>query len=51
MTRSVTCGVVAAVRPAKNDDPRRYYRLTPFGRGVLKAEIARAQLAVPGRSS
>lgn len=31
-------------RPSENDDPRRrYYRLTSFGRDVLKAEIARLE--------
>jgi DNA-binding PadR family transcriptional regulator len=34
-------------RPLANDDPRRrYYRLTPFGRSVLKAEIARLESVV-----
>jgi DNA-binding PadR family transcriptional regulator len=53
--------VEEAEAPSKNDDPRRrYYRLTSFGRGVLKAEIerlegvvreARLHLRVPRRSS
>src|SRR5271157_2872466 len=33
-----------AASPSKNDDPRRrYYRLTPFGRDVLAAEVARLE--------
>jgi DNA-binding PadR family transcriptional regulator len=36
-----------APRRSANDDPRRhYYRLTPFGRGVLSAEIARLEAVV-----
>lgn len=30
-------------RPADDDQRRRYYRLTPFGRKVAKAEAARLQ--------
>jgi DNA-binding PadR family transcriptional regulator len=36
--------VQEAPRPAEKDDPRRrYYRLTPFGRGVLQADLARLE--------
>jgi len=36
-----------APRRSANDDPRRrYYRLTPFGRSVLSAEIARLDAVV-----
>jgi len=31
----------AAPRRADEDERRRYYRLTPLGRGVLEAEVAR----------
>jgi DNA-binding PadR family transcriptional regulator len=33
-------------RPAKNDERRRYYRLTKFGRAVLAAEAARLEQQV-----
>lgn len=37
----------ARKRPAGDDDPRRrYYRLTPFGRRVLTAEITRLEAVV-----
>src|SRR3954464_3764715 len=36
--------VEEAPRPSKDDDPRRrYYRLTPAGRGVLTAEVSRLE--------
>jgi DNA-binding PadR family transcriptional regulator len=36
--------VKGAARPSVNEDPRRqYYRLTPFGRRVLTAEICRLE--------
>jgi DNA-binding PadR family transcriptional regulator len=36
--------VEEAPRRSPEDDPRRrYYRLTPFGRGVLTAEVARLE--------
>src|SRR5579872_125410 len=36
--------VESAPRRSADDDPRRrYYRLTPFGRGVLSAEVARLE--------
>lgn len=36
-----------APRPSADDDPRRrYYRLTRFGRRVLKADIVRLKLVV-----
>ena len=40
----------AAPRRADEDERRRYYRLTPLGRGVLEAEVARlgAQLRPSG---
>jgi DNA-binding PadR family transcriptional regulator len=39
--------VEAAHRREEGDDPRRrYYRLTPFGRRVLAAEIARLEAVV-----
>jgi DNA-binding PadR family transcriptional regulator len=38
---------LAARRPSSNDDPRRvYYRMTPFGRRVLAAEITRMRALV-----
>jgi DNA-binding PadR family transcriptional regulator len=39
--------VEEAPRPSKDDDPRRrYYRLTPAGRGVLTAEVSRLEAVV-----
>jgi DNA-binding PadR family transcriptional regulator len=39
--------VEEAPRRGRDDDPRRrYYRLTPTGRGVLSAEIARLESVV-----
>jgi DNA-binding PadR family transcriptional regulator len=39
--------VEEAPRPSANDDPRRrYYRITPFGRNVLGADIARLEAVV-----
>jgi DNA-binding PadR family transcriptional regulator len=39
--------VEEAPRRAAEDDPRRrYYRLTPFGRSVLQADIARLESVV-----
>jgi|SRR5215469_8819342 len=51
LQRLVNQGMVEeAPRPAGNsvnDDPRRrYYRLTPFGRDVLSADIARLEAVV-----
>jgi DNA-binding PadR family transcriptional regulator len=52
LQRLVNQGMVEeAPRPAggsaESDDPRRkYYRLTPFGREVLKADIARLEAVV-----
>jgi DNA-binding PadR family transcriptional regulator len=49
IARMVEQGLIAEVsrrRPARDDDERRrYYRVTPFGRSVARAEMARlAQL-------
>jgi DNA-binding MarR family transcriptional regulator len=48
-------GLIAelAARPAKGDDERRrYYRLTPFGRDVAQAETRRlAQMLKLARAS
>jgi DNA-binding PadR family transcriptional regulator len=49
IARMVEQGLIAEVSrrpPARNDDERRrYYRVTPFGRNVARAELARlAQL-------
>ena len=39
--------VEASPRPPAHDDPRRrYYRLTPYGRGVLTAEVARLETVI-----
>jgi len=39
--------VESAPRRSEDDDPRRrYYRLTPFGRAILSAEIARLDTVV-----
>ena len=39
--------VAEAPHPSADDDPRRrYYRLTPFGRDVLRADIARLETVV-----
>jgi len=39
--------VSEAPRPSADDDPRRrYYRLTPFGRRVLEADVARLKKVV-----
>ena len=36
--------VEEAPSPPENDDPRRrYYRLTPLGRGILSSEVARLE--------
>jgi DNA-binding PadR family transcriptional regulator len=47
VARMVTLGFLseAARRPVRDDDDdrRRYYRLTPLGRAVLKAEAARLE--------
>lgn len=55
--RMLEQGLVSELReserpPAKNDDERRrYYRLTPLGRSVAKAEAARiAELFVQART-
>jgi len=32
-----------AGRPEEDDERRRYYRLTPFGRAVARAEVARLE--------
>lgn len=44
IARMVEQGLIAEVRqrPARGDDERRrYYRVTPFGRNVARAEMAR----------
>ena len=44
IARMVEQGLIAEVRqrPARGDDERRrYYRITPFGRNVARAEMAR----------
>lgn len=33
-------------RPAEDDERRRYYRMTPFGRKVVKLEAARLETAL-----
>jgi DNA-binding PadR family transcriptional regulator len=39
--------VEEAPSPSENDDPRRrYYRLTPFGRAVLTADVTRLESVV-----
>jgi DNA-binding PadR family transcriptional regulator len=59
--RMLEQGLVAEVRrrPADDDPRRRYYRITPFGRVVARAEarrlsglveLARAQGLAPGRA-
>jgi DNA-binding PadR family transcriptional regulator len=41
--RMIDAGFIdeAARRPADDDERRRYYKLTPFGRKVLELELAR----------
>ncbi|HEY7611719.1 MAG TPA: PadR family transcriptional regulator [Gemmatimonadales bacterium] len=45
IARMVEQGVIAEVRrrppPRGDDERRRYYRVTPFGRAVARAELAR----------
>ncbi len=55
IARMVEQGLIAEVtrRPAKQDDPRRrYYRMTPFGTAVARAEMRRlTQLVRMARAS
>jgi DNA-binding PadR family transcriptional regulator len=48
LARLVASRLIAesARRPAADDDRRRYYRLTPLGRAVLRAEAARLDALV-----
>ena len=47
IARLVELGLIAdAGRPPKEDERRRYYRLLPLGRSVLKAETARLEALV-----
>ena len=49
LQKLMTQGIVqdAARKPAAGDDPRRrYYRLTPLGRGILEAEVARLETVI-----
>ena len=48
LQKLMTQGLVElSPRPPAHDDPRRrYYRLTPFGRGVLSAEVARLETVI-----
>ena len=55
IARMVEQGVIAEVtrrRTAEDDERRRYYRITPFGTAVARAEMRRlAQLLRLGRAS
>jgi DNA-binding PadR family transcriptional regulator len=49
LQKLMTQGIVrdAARKPIEGDDPRRrYYRLTPLGRGILSAEVDRLETVV-----
>jgi DNA-binding PadR family transcriptional regulator len=47
IARLVELGLIAdAGRPPKEDERRRYYRLLPLGRAVLRAETARLEALV-----
>ena len=41
LKRGMVIEVEDKVDPALNDERRRYYRLTPFGQKVLRAEVVR----------